>query len=254
VVTGGARLTKGLAIAANRLGVKLTGAYGLSETCPFIMISDLKPFMENEWDKGKQLDRAIKTGFIVPLVTMRAIGLDGNDVARDGTETGETVIRAPWLTPGYYKDPERTEELWAGGWMHTGDVANIDEYGYFQIEDRKKDVIKSGGEWIVSLELGNLLCLHQDVLEAAVIGVPDEKRGERPLAIVVPMSGAEERITAEAMQKHLHKYVSDGVITKWMMPDHYVVVEGLPRTSVSKIDKKVLRCRYPAPPRDRPDR
>jgi fatty-acyl-CoA synthase len=250
VITGGARLTKGLALAAKKLGVKLTGAYGLSETCPFIMLSNLKPFMEAEWDEDRQLDWAIKTGFIVPLVKMRAVGTDGNDVTRNGTETGEIVIRAPWLTPGYYRDPKRTEELWAGGWMHTGDVANIDEYGYFQIKDRMKDVIKSGGEWIVSMELENLLSVHQDVLEAAVIGVPDEKWGERPLAIIVPVSGAEQRITAKTMQEHLQKYVADGTIAKWMTPDYYVFVGELPRTSVNKIDKKVLRRRYPSPPRD----
>jgi len=197
--------------------------------------------MEEEWDEDRQLDWMVKTGFVMPLVQIRVVGPDGKDVAPDGTETGEIVVRSPWLTPGYYKDPERTEELWAGGWMHTGDVANVDEYGYFQIVDRIKDVIKSGGEWIVSLELENLLSLHEDVLEAAVIGIPDEKWGERPLAIIVPVKGAEERITAEAMQEHLQKSVADGVIAKWAVPEHYVFVEELPRTSVGKIDKKVLR-------------
>jgi fatty-acyl-CoA synthase len=244
VVTGGARLTKGLAMAARELGIKVTGGYGLSESCPLLTISNLKPFMEEEWDEDRQLDWMVKTGFVMPLVQIRVVGPDGKDVARDGTETGEIVVRSPWLTPGYYKDPERTEELWAGGWMHTGDVANVDEYGYFQIVDRIKDVIKSGGEWIVSLEMENLLSLHEDVLEAAVIGIPDEKWGERPLAIIVPVEGAEERITAEAMQEHLQKSVADGVITKWAVPEHYVFVEELPRTSVGKIDKKVLRSRY----------
>ncbi len=243
VVTGGARLTKGLAMTARELGIKVTGGYGLSETCPLLTISNLKPFME-EWDEDRQLDWMVKTGFVMPLVQIRVVGPDGKDVAPDGTKTGEIVVRSPWLTPGYYKDPERTEELWAGGWMHTGDVANVDEYGYIQIVDRIKDVIKSGGEWIVSLELENLLSLHEDVLEAAVIGIPDEKWGERPLAIIVPVEGAGERITAEAMQKHLQKSVADGVITKWAVPEHYVFVEELPRTSVGKIDKKVLRSRY----------
>jgi fatty-acyl-CoA synthase len=244
VVTGGARLTKGLAMAARELGIKVTGGYGLSESCPLLTISNLRPFMEEEWDEDRQLDWMVKTGFVMPLVQIRVVGPDGKDVAPDGTETGEIVVRSPWLTPGYYKDPERTEELWAGGWMHTGDVANVDEYGYFQIVDRIKDVIKSGGEWIVSLELENLLSLHEDVLEAAVIGVPDEKWDERPLAIIVPVEGAEERITAEAMQEHLQKSVADGVITKWAVPEHYVFVKELPRTSVGKIDKKVLRSRY----------
>lgn len=244
VVTGGARLTKGLAMAARELGIKVTGGYGLSESCPLLTIANLKPFMEEEWDEDRQLDWMVKTGFVMPLVKIRVVGPDGTDVARDGLETGEIVVRSPWLTPGYYKDPERTEELWAGGWMHTGDVATIDEHGYIQIVDRIKDIIKSGGEWIVSLELENLLSLHADVLEAAVIGVPDEKWDERPLAIIVPAEGADERITAEAMQKHLQKYVVDGVLTKWAVPEHYVLVEELPRTSVGKIDKKVLRSQY----------
>ena len=130
--------------------------------------------------------------------------------------------------------------------MHTGDVAHVDEYGYIQIVDRMKDIIKSGGEWIVSLDLENLLSLQEDVLEAGVIGVPDEKWGERPLAIILPVEGAEERITAEAMKEHLMKFVADGVIAKWAVPDHYIFVDEFPRTSVRKIDKRVLRSRYAA--------
>jgi len=250
VIIGGARLTKGLALAARELGIKATGGYGLSETCPFLVLANLRPFMEKEWDEDTQLDWKIKTGFVMPLVKIRVVGPDGKEVVRDGTETGEIVVRSPWLTPGYYKDPERTKELWAGGWMHTGDVAHVDEYGYIQIVDRLKDVIKSGGEWIVSLDLENLLSLHEDVLEAGVIGVPDEKWGERPLAIILPVEGAKERITAEAMQEHLQKYVAEGIITKWAVPEHYVFVEEFPRTSVRKIDKKALHSRYPTPPDD----
>ena len=244
MIIGGARLTKGLAMAAKELGIKLTGAYGLSETGPLLALANLKPFMEKEWNEDKQLEMSIKTGVVMPLVKMRVVGPDGKDVAPDGKESGEIVARAPWLTPGYYKDPERSEELWAGGWLHTGDVANVDEYGYFQIVDRIKDVIKSGGEWIVSLELENLLSLHEDVLEAAVIGIPDERWDERPLAIITPKEGAEGRVTVETMREHLRKYVDDGTITSWAVPDKYVFVEELPKTSVGKIDKKVLRSQY----------
>jgi fatty-acyl-CoA synthase len=248
VVIGGARLPKGLALAATELGIKVYAGYGLSETCPVLTLAHLKPFMEKAWDEDKQLDWAISTGFVAPLVQLKVLNAAGEEVARDATETGEIVVRAPWLTQGYYKDHERTEELWAGGWMHTGDVAHVDEYGYIQIVDRMKDLIKSGGEWIVSLELENLLSLHKEVLEAAVIGVPDEKWGERPLAIVIPVEGAEERITADGLEEHLQKFVADGVIASWAVPEHYTFVEELPRTSVGKIDKKVLRSRYPAAP------
>ena len=250
VIIGGSRLTKGLALAASELGVKVSAGYGMSETCPILTLANLKPFMETEWDEETQLDWAIKTGFPVPFVKLRVVAPDGQDVAHDSQETGEVVVRTPWLTPGYYRDPERSDELWAGGWLHTNDVANVDEYGYIQIVDRLKDLIKSGGEWIVSLELENLLSLHEGVLEAAVVGVPDEKWGERPLAIIVPAEGAEKQMTADAMREHLQQYVNNGTIINWAVPDHYVFVEELPRTSVGKIDKKVLRSRYPVAPAD----
>jgi fatty-acyl-CoA synthase len=244
IVTGGARLTKGLALEARKLGIKITGSYGLSESCPLLTTSNLKPFMEEEWDEDRQLDWRVKTGFAMPLVKIRVVGPNGTEVARDGVETGEIVVRSPWLTPGYYKDPERTQELWDGGWMHTGDVATVDEYGYIQIVDRMKDVIKSGGEWIVSLELENLLSLHDDVQEAAVIGVPNEHWGERPLAIIVPKAGVEERVTADAMRAHMEKRVAEGTIVSWALPDEYKFVAELPRTSVGKINKKALRALY----------
>jgi fatty-acyl-CoA synthase len=122
----------------------------------------------------------------------------------------------------------------------------VDENGYVQIVDRLKDLIKSGGEWIVSLELENLLSIHDDVLEAAVIGVYDEKWGERPLAIVVPKPEAKERITAKAMKEHLKGYVTQGVIASWSVPDNYEFVDEIPKTSVGKIDKKILRSRFQA--------
>ena len=134
--------------------------------------------------------------------------------------------------------------------MHTGDVANVDEYGYLQIVDRLKNIIKSGGEWIVSMEIENMLSLHADVKESALIGIPDEKWGERPVAIVVPQQDAQDRITSEALKKHLMKFVNDGVIMKWAVPDHYVFVEEMLKTSVGKIDKQELRRRYQKLPSD----
>lgn len=248
VIIGGARLPKGLALAAEELGIMLTGAYGLSESCPLLTLANLKPFMEKEWSEEERLDLKIKTGVVMPLVKIRVVGRDGKDVAQDGKETGEIVARSPWLTPGYYRDSQRSEELWAGGWMHTGDVANVDEYGYIQIVDRIKDIIKSGGEWIASLELENLLSLHEDVLEAGVIGVPDERWGERPLAIITPAQGAKSRLTPKALRDHLQKHVEEGVITKWAIPEQFVFLDNMPKTSVGKIDKKALRHRYGKPP------
>lgn len=243
VIIGGALLPKGLALEAAKLGIKVYAGYGLSETCPILTISNLKPFMET-WEEEKQLDRAIKTGFTIPLVDLKVVNAAGEEVARDGKESGEIVVRAPWCTPGYYKEPERSEELWAGDWMHTGDVANVDEYGYVQIVDRLKDIIKSGGEWIVSLELENLLSLHEGVAEACVIGIPDQTWGERPLAIVVAREGFKDKLTTDALKAHLTKYVEAGVITGWSVPDGYVCVDEIPKTSVGKHDKKLLRTRY----------
>jgi fatty-acyl-CoA synthase len=246
VIIGGARLPKGLAMEATKLGIKVYAGYGLSETCPVLTIANLKPFMEKDWAEEKRLDWAIKTGFVVPLVDLKVVDSAGKEVARDGKESGEIVVRAPWLTPAYFKEPQRSEELWAGGWMHTGDVANVDEYGYVQIVDRLKDVIKSGGEWIVSLELENLLSLHEGVSEAAVIGIPDEKWGERPQAIIVAREGFKNKLTAEELKGHLNKYVKEGVITNWSVPESYVFIDEIPKTSVGKIDKKVLRSRNAA--------
>lgn len=245
VVIGGARLSKGLALEATKLGIKVYAGYGLSETCPVLTLSHLKPPML-AWSEGQQLDRMIMTGFIAPLVYLRVVDAAGNDIPKDGRSTGEIIVRAPWCTQGYYKEPEKSEELWAGGWMHTGDVAYMDEYGYIQIVDRLKDVIKSGGEWIVSQELENLLSLHEGVLEAAVIGIPDEKWGERPLAIVVPREEYKGKLTGEMLSAHLNRYVEEGLITSWSVPEKYTFVDELPKTSVGKIDKKVLRSRFGA--------
>jgi fatty-acyl-CoA synthase len=245
VIIGGARLPKGLALGATKLGITVWAGYGMSETCPILTLAHLKPFMES-WDTDKQLDVAISTGFPIPLVDLRVVDAAGKDVARDGKETGEIIVRTPWLTGGYYKDPDKSEELWADGWLHTGDVANVNEHGFVQIVDRLKDVIKSGGEWIVSLELENLLSLHEGVSEAAVIGIHDDKWGERPQAIVVPRQGYKDKLTADALKEHLNKYVAEGVITDWSVPESYVFVDEIPKTSVGKIDKKVLRSRFAA--------
>ena len=241
VVIGGARLTKGLAQRAKEIGIKVSAGYGMSETAPILTLAMLKPYMA-EWDEEKKLDYLIKTGVPIPMVDLRVVNEAGEDVAHDGQEKGEIVVRTPWLTPGYYKDPERSEKLWEGGWLHTGDVAVIDQHGYVQIEDRLKDVIKSGGEWISSLELENLLSLHPAVDEAAVIGVPDPQWDERPLAIVVLKEG--QSVDVDSLKAHLQKYVDEGVIAKWAIPERYEFVDELPKTSVGKIDKKVLRAQF----------
>lgn len=243
VVIGGAMLPKGLAMDASKLGIKVYAGYGMSETAPVISISNLKPYMET-WDEEKKLDRMIMAGTPIPLVDVQVLDASGKPVARNGKETGEIVVRAPWCTPAYYKEPDRSAELWAGDWMHTGDVATLDQHGYLQIVDRLKDIIKSGGEWIVSLEVENLLSMQEGVSQVAVIGVPDEKWGERPLAIIVPREGYKDKLTPDALKAHLAKYVDGGVITSWSVPDDFVMVDQIPMTSVGKHDKKLLRSKY----------
>ncbi len=242
VIIGGARLTKGLAQRARQLGINVYAGYGMSETAPLLTLAMLRPTMTS-LSEDEQLDYLIKTGVPVPLVKLRVVNANGEEVAHDGKEQGEIQVCSPWLTPGYLHDPERSEALWEGGWLHTGDVAVIDPQGYVQIVDRLKDVIKSGGEWISSLELENLLSMHPKVSEAAVIGIPDEKWGERPLAIIVPR---DEPPTPEELQEHLSKFAEEGAITKWAIPERYEFVEALPKTSVGKIDKKALRTQFGA--------
>jgi fatty-acyl-CoA synthase len=246
-IIGGTRLPEGLHRAASAKGIECCPGYGMSEAGPSIAAGMLKCFMEKEWDAERQLEQSLKTGSPFPFVKVRVVDADGADATHDGKQIGEVVIRSPWITHQYLKDPERTEELWAGGWMHTGDLATMDEYGYLQIVDRLKDVIKSGGEWIVSLDIESLLSLHPDVFEAAVIGVPDPRWDERPLAVVAPKPGARGTLCSDQLRQHLLSFVKEGALTKWAVPERYEFVDALPRTSVGKIDKKVLRAQYGAP-------
>jgi fatty-acyl-CoA synthase len=152
------------------------------------------------------------------------------------------VARAPWLTQGYLKDLKSSEKLWEGGWLHTGDLATIDADGYVNITDRLKDVIKSGGEWISSLQLEDLILRHPGVAEAAVIGVADPKWTERPLALLVAKPGQE--VSEALIRTELQSFAAKGIIPRYGVPEQIVFVDALPKTSVGKLDKKVLRERY----------
>lgn len=241
VVIGGSALPRGLAKAAMERGIEIYTGYGMSETCPVLTLANLKPEMMN-WDMERQLDVRVKTGIPIPLVNLKVTDvMSGKEVPRDAKTPGEIVVRAPWLTQGYFKEPEKSEDLWAGGWLHTGDIANVDPSGYLQITDRLKDVIKTGGEWISSLHLESLISQHPAVSEVAVVGVPDDKWGERPLAMVVPKAEHVQTLTAEDLKASLQKYVEQGLISKWGIPDTFLMVEQIPKTSVGKIDKKVIK-------------
>jgi fatty-acyl-CoA synthase len=243
VTIGGARLPRGQARAAKDLGIEIHAGYGMSETCP--VISTATP-MENmlDWEDDALLDIIIKTGRPLPLVEFEIFDANEKALPHDGQSSGEVVMRAPWLTKSYFKEPAKTRELWRSGWLHSGDVGYIDENGYLQITDRIKDVIKSGGEWISSLDLENLLSQHEAVLESAAIGIPDEKWGERPLMIVTLKPEYKGKVTGEEFKQFMQKFAEDGKLPKYGVPELYEFVDEIPKTSVGKLDKKELRRNY----------
>jgi fatty-acyl-CoA synthase len=243
VVVGGAALPQALARHALDMGIDVYAGYGMSETCPILTLSRLQPEMK-DWALERQIEFRCKTGRPIPLVRVRVVDTDMRDVPADGKSQGEIVVRAPWATTGYVKDPAGSAQLWEGGWLHTGDIAVSDEYGYLKITDRLKDVIKSGGEWVSSIDLEDLILQHTGVAEAAVIGVPDPKWTERPLAVVVAKPG--EQVHPDEIEACLLDLAASGVISRYAVPQQIVPVDTLPRTSVGKVDKKVLRARYAA--------
>ena len=243
VIIGGARLPKGLAKAAKDLGIEIHAGYGMSETGPVMTAAIPKESML-DWEEDKLLDIIIKTGKPIPLAEIEVVDTNDNILPHDETSTGEVVMRSPWLTQGYFKAPDKTRELWRSGWLHSGDVGYIDNEGYLQITDRIKDVIKSGGEWISSLDLENLLSQHEAVLESAAIGVPDEKWGERPLMIVTLKPEFKGKLSAEDLKQYMKMWVEEGKLPKYGIPDRYVFVDNIPKTSVGKLNKKVLRKTY----------
>ncbi|MCY1413385.1 Long-chain-fatty-acid--CoA ligase [compost metagenome] len=175
----------------------------------------------------------------VPLVEAAIMDAEGNFLPADGDSQGELVLRSPWLTQGYFREPERGAELWEGGWMHTGDVATIDGMGFIDIRDRIKDVIKTGGEWLSSLDLEDLISRHPAVREVAVVGVPDPQWGERPFALLILQEGL--KLDAKGLKEHLKPFVEEGHINKWAIPSQIAVVTEIPKTSVGKLDKKRIR-------------
>ncbi|MGA3207873.1 MAG: fatty acid--CoA ligase [Syntrophales bacterium] len=243
VVIGGAALPRALAKASMDLGIQIYSAYGMSETCPLITGAGLKSFMRT-LDEEKKLDIYIKTGLPAPLVEVQIVDPDGKTLPNDGRTTGELVMRAPWLTQTYYKDPDKSKDLWRDGWLHSGDVAYIDEHGYVQITDRLKDVIKTGGEWVSSIDIENMATMHPAVSEAAVIGVPDPKWGERPLVVLVLKAEFKGKVTSEDVKEYLKKMSDEGKLPKYGIPDRYEFVDAIPRTSVGKINKVELRKIY----------
>jgi fatty-acyl-CoA synthase len=205
-----------------------------------LSLAQLRPG-SGDIDTDEEVRLRCKTGYPVPLVDLRIVNEDMEDVAHDGKAYGEIVVRAPWLTQGYLKNPEASAQLWQGGYLHTQDIANVDPTGNLQITDRIKDVIKSGGEWVSSLEIESLISQHPGVAEVAVIGIKDEKWGERPVALVVPRKDLTMTLTEEDVKKHVFAFSEKGQISKYAVPQIVKLVEALEKTSVGKINKKRLR-------------
>jgi fatty-acyl-CoA synthase len=243
VIIGGSALPKGLAKAALDRGIDIFSGYGMSETGPVLTIAHLERHMLDADDEAV-LDLRCRTGRPLPLVELDVVDQDMRSVPRDGESTGEVIVRAPALTQGYFKNPETSEALWAGGYLHTGDIGHLDEDGFLKVTDRLKDVIKSGGEWISSLALEDIVSQLPGVGEVAAIGISDEKWGERPLVLVVPEPERQKDVSEDMVRQQVQSHVDRGEISRWAVPERVVLVESIDKTSVGKIDKKRLRARY----------
>ena len=231
LLAGGSAVPRSLMEAyAMRFGVSLVQAWGMTETSPLASVArpprDTPPEEEMDWRS--------RTGRAVPCVELRVATEEGEVLPSDGESLGEFEIRGPWITGEYYRTPS---DRFHDGWLRTGDVGTLDHLGFMQIHDRSKDVIKSGGEWISSVDLENMIMGHPDVLEAGVIGVPDERWQERPLACVVLRPGAS--IGPAKLEEWLRPKVA-----KWWIPERWEFVDALPKTSVGKFDKLSLRKRF----------
>ncbi|MGI8850919.1 MAG: long-chain fatty acid--CoA ligase [Acidimicrobiales bacterium] len=230
VVSGGSAMPRSLVEEYDKLGVRMIQGWGMTETSPVCATSE--PPAEAAPD---DLGWRTKTGRVVPGVELRIVTDSGEEAPWDGTTSGEIQVRGPWITAGYFNDP--APEKFSDSWLRTGDIGTIDDYGFLQISDRLKDVIKSGGEWISSVGLEGEIMAHPEVVEASVIGVPDEKWSERPLAVVVRSEGSS--VSAEELRSWLA-----GRVAKWWVPERWAFVDSIPKTSVGKFDKKVLRTAY----------
>jgi fatty-acyl-CoA synthase len=242
MVIGGSALPKALAKQALEAGMDVYAGYGMSETGPITSVAHVRT-KDLGGDPEAEVEIRTRAGLSAPLVDLRIVDFDMKDVPPDGVTAGEIVLRSPWLTMGYYNNPEASEQLWEGGYLHTSDIAVMNPDGSVKITDRLKDVIKTGGEWVSSLQIEDLITQCSGVSEAAVIGVKDDKWGERPLAVVIKDTKSASDPSEADIKTHLMTFVDKGVISKYGIPG-IVFAEALPKTSVGKLDKKVLRTKY----------
>jgi len=243
MVVGGSELPKGLATQALALGVDVYAGYGMSESAPLLCLAQVQS-ADLTSDPQKAVDIRTKAGMGAPLVDIRLLDTDLNEVPHDGKTPGEIVVRAPWLTQGYVDNTEASEHLWAGGYLHTDDIGIMEPGGYLRVVDRIKDVIKTGGEWVSSARIEDLISQCEGVSEAAVIGVKHDKWGERPLALVIRDARTGSDLSETQIKAHLKVFADAGVVSKFAIPDKVLFVTTLPKTSVGKFNKKELREDY----------
>jgi fatty-acyl-CoA synthase len=242
-LVGGAAVPESLIRAFDRHGVWLLQGWGMTETSPLATVSYPRAELAGS-DADERYRRAAMAGVPVPLVDVRIRTDEGADAPRDGRTMGEIQVRGPFITGSYHGVPPSEDKFTADDrgrtWLRTGDVATMDALGFVRITDRTKDLVKSGGEWISSVDLENALMAHPSLAEAAVIAIPDDKWGERPLACVVPRPGHEADPAA------LNAHLRARGFAKWQLPDRYEVIDAVPRTSTGKFWKLELRRRFPS--------
>jgi fatty-acyl-CoA synthase len=237
IVIGGSAAPKSLIQAyEERHGINVIHAWGMTEMSPIGTVANLKSELE-QLPEEEQLEYRAKQGYPVPFVEIRARDDEENLVPWDDEALGELEVSGPWVSRAYFNAPEEDEEFTEGGWFRTGDIVSTDEHGYINIQDRDKDLVKSGGEWISSVQLENALMAHPAVAEAAVIAVPHEKWDERPLAVVVLKEG--ESATEDELKEHL-----EGDFAKFWLPDAIEFIDEIPKTATGKFLKMELREQF----------
>lgn len=242
IYCGGSAVPRALIEGLYRKGINIVHAWGMTETSPLASLSKLRSY-QREWPLERQFGVKAKQGTVLPGVEFRVINMDTmQEVPWDGQTFGELQVRGPWVAAAYYGDPA-TGEKFLDGWLRTGDVAVVDEDGIIQLVDRTKDLVKSGGEWISSVEVEGLIMGHPKVLEACVVGVPHPKWDERPVAYVVEKPAYAGQVTKEEIIEFLAPKIA-----KWWLPDDVIFIEAIPKTSVGKFDKKVLRAQHQGTP------
>jgi fatty-acyl-CoA synthase len=235
IVSGGSACPRFLMEGLNeKYGFPIMQAYGMTETSPLATVAAPKSTMA-DLSKERLYDIKSSAGLLAVGLEMKVVNQNGKEVMHNGKDWGEILLRGPWVANEYYKEPEISKPVFENGWFHTGDIGSIDEEGYLYLVDRTKDLVKSGGEWISSVDLENLIMAHPAVAEAAVIGIPHSKWVERPLGCVVTKPGQ------QVSQEELREFLRDKVKASWWIPDYFVFLNDIPKTSVGKFSKKDLR-------------